>query len=97
VELKFLVGADVVSDADVEVRRLVDDDDDDVSDRHNCRYFSQYTRFYEHYITTFLVSMFSITVTALNFNYKPFCYFVISLYILILDFPSFHWNFIVCL
>jgi len=65
VKLKLLVGVDVASDADVQFRSLVDDD---VSDGHNWHYFSQYTRFYEHHITIFLVSMFSITVTALNFN-----------------------------
>jgi len=83
VRLKFLVGADVARDAVGEFRSLVDAD---VSDSHKWHYFSRYTQFYEHHFTTFLVSMFSITLIALNFNYKLFCHFVISLYILILDF-----------
>jgi len=35
VKLKFLVGAEVARNAVGEVRSLVDDDDDDVSDRYN--------------------------------------------------------------
>jgi len=84
VNRKFLVGEDLP------VMLLVKFVDDDDSDRYNWHYFSQYTRLYENHITIFLVSMFSITVTAPNFNYKHFCYFVIPLYILILDLPSVH-------
>jgi hypothetical protein len=69
VKLKFLFGADVGRDAVGEARSLVVAD---VSDSHKWHYFSRYAQFYEHHFTTFLVSMFSITIIALNFNFKIF-------------------------